>query len=248
MAAKFLDLTGLTHFLTNVKTWATGAFVAKEDGKGLSTNDYTTAEKQKLSGLTATKIDIVKVNGSELVPDGSKSVNIDLSDYALSENVTQEIAQAVSGIQGFEAQVVEELPGTGTKGILYLVSNSGSGQNIYDEYLWINGKYEKLGTREIDLSAYAKKTEIPTKTSQLTNDSGFLSTVPDEYVTEDELAGKNYQTETQVSALINEATNGMATQTWVTNRGYQTEDQVQSAIISAAPTAITTTEIDALFE
>ena len=99
--AKFLDLTGLGQFLENVKTWATGLFVQKEAGKGLSTNDYTTAEKQKLTGLTATTIDIVKVNGSALTPDGSKAVNIDLSDYALSENVTQEIAQAVSGIQGF---------------------------------------------------------------------------------------------------------------------------------------------------
>ena len=34
-------------------------------------------------------------------------------------------------------------------------------------------KYEKLGTREINLTEYAKKTELPTKVSQLTNDSGY---------------------------------------------------------------------------
>lgn len=216
--AKFLDLTGLGQFLTKVKGWATGQFVAKEPGKGLSTNDYTTAEKQKLTGLTPTKIDIVKLNGSPLSPDGSKAINIDLSTYALKSAVTQEIAQAVSGIKQFEAQVVENLPPTGTAGILYMVSNSGSGQNVYDEYLWINGKYETLGKREIDLSAYAKKSEIPTKTSQLTNDSNFLSAVPAEYVTETELAGK----------------------------GYQTSAQVESAI-AASVTAINTDEIDALF-
>lgn len=200
--AKFLDLTGLGQFLTKVKEWATGQFVAKEPGKALSTNDYTTAEKQKLAGLTPTKIDIVKLNGSPLSPDGSKAINIDLSTYALKSAVTQEIAQAVSGIKQFEAQVVESLPPTGTAGILYMVPNSGSGQNVYDEYLWINGKYETLGKREIDLSAYAKKSEIPTKTSQLTNDSNFLSAVPAEYVTETELAGKGYQTSTQVEAAI----------------------------------------------
>ena len=209
--AKFLDLTGLGQFLTKVKEWATGQFVAKVPGKELSTNDYTTTEKQKLAGLTPTKIDIVKLNDSPLSPDGSKAVNIDLSTYALKSAVTQEIAQAVSGIKQFEAQVVESLPPTGTAGILYMVPNSGSGQNIYDEYLWINGKYETLGTREIDLSAYAKKSEIPTKTSQLTNDSGFLSSVPAEYVTETELTAKGYQTAAQVQSIIGTSVTAIST-------------------------------------
>ncbi len=56
--------------------------VAKEAGKGLSTNDYTTAEKDKLSnvadGAQVNVIESVKVNGTAL-PINSKSVNIDLS-------------------------------------------------------------------------------------------------------------------------------------------------------------------------
>lgn len=211
---KFLDLTGLGHFKSKITSWAEGLFLKKTE-------------------YTAPSIQVVKVNGSPLSPDGSKAVNIDLSTYALKTEVTQEIAEAVSGIQGFEAQVVESLPGTGEKGILYLVANSGSGQNVYDEYLWVNNKFEKLGTREIDLSAYAKKTEIPTKTSQLTNDSGFLTAVPDEYVTDTELTGKGYQTASQVESAI-------------TSKGYQTASQVESAI-DAAVTPITNGEIDGLF-
>lgn len=38
-------------------------------------------------------------------------------------------------------------------------------------------------TQHQDLSSYAKKSEIPTKTSQLTNDSGFLTSVPSNYAT-----------------------------------------------------------------
>ena len=61
----------------------------------------------------------------------------------------------------------------------------------------------------IDLSAYAKKTdipslngyalktEIPSKVSQLENDSGYLSSIPEEYVTETELNAKGYLTEHQ---------------------------------------------------
>ena len=78
---KFLDLNGLTTLWTNIKN----TFVAKESGKGLSTNDYTTAEKQKLAGIASNAevnvITAVKVNGAALTPS-SKAVNIDLSGYA----------------------------------------------------------------------------------------------------------------------------------------------------------------------
>ncbi|WP_317344575.1 hypothetical protein [Faecalimonas umbilicata] len=173
--AKFLDLSGLSHAITKIKEW---------------TNTRLNEE---------VTIKVVKVNGKPLSPDGSKGVNVDLSTYAIKTEVTQEIAQAVSGIQGFDAQVVEQLPQTGKKGILYLVANSGSGQNVYDEYLWVTDKFEKLGTREIDLTAYAKKTDLPTKTSQLANDSGFLTAVPEEYVTDSELSQKGYETTQSVN-------------------------------------------------
>lgn len=200
--AKFLDLTGLGQFKTKLQTFFEGIFLKKTE-------------------YTAPTIQIVKVNGSPLSPDGRKAVNIDLSTYAIKTEVTKEIAQAVSGIQGFDAQVVSELPQTGAKGILYLVANSGSGQNIYDEYLWITDKYEKLGTREIDLSAYAKKTEIPTKVSQLENDKG-------------------YQTSAQVQSAISTATQDMATNAGVDSK---LESYAKTADL---PTAITDEEIDGL--
>lgn len=74
---------------------------------------------------------------------------------------------------------------------------------------------EKIG--EIDLSGYALKAEIPTAVSQLTNDSGYLTEVPNEYVTDTELTEKGYQTASQVETAI-------------TEKGYQTSAQVQTAI------------------
>ena len=62
------------------------------------------------------------------------------------------------------------------------------------------------GTGSIDLSGYATKDElnakanvsdIPTKVSELENDSKFLTSVPSEYVTETELNAKGYLTEHQ---------------------------------------------------
>ena len=52
----------------------------------------------------------------------------------------------------------------------------------------------QLGGEEVDLTGYAKKDEIPTKVSQLTNDSGFITSVPSEYVTDSELTAKGYLT------------------------------------------------------
>lgn len=64
----------------------------------------------------------------------------------------------------------------------------------------------QLGGEDIDLSGYATKdelnakanlTDIPTKTSQLINDDGFITDIPNEYVTETELNEKGYLTEHQ---------------------------------------------------
>lgn len=79
--------------LGKIKAWGEGKFVAKETGKGLSTNDYTNADKTKLNGVAtgaqANKIESVKVNGTALTPDSSKAVNVDLSAYAKSADVTK---------------------------------------------------------------------------------------------------------------------------------------------------------------
>lgn len=66
------------------------SYVQKESGKGLSSNDYTSAEKTKLAGIASSAqvnvIESVKVNGSALAVD-SKAVNIDLSSYAKGSDV-----------------------------------------------------------------------------------------------------------------------------------------------------------------
>ena len=82
--AKYLDNDGLLYLWQKIKNvFATkdslNDKVDKETGKGLSTNDYTTAEKNKLSGVASgaqvNVIETVKVNGAALTPT-SKAVNI----------------------------------------------------------------------------------------------------------------------------------------------------------------------------
>ena len=74
---KYLDENGLLYVIQKVKTWLS-AKVDKVDGKGLSTNDYTTAEKTKLAGLSnytlpkasADTLGGVKVGAGLVVNDG----------------------------------------------------------------------------------------------------------------------------------------------------------------------------------
>lgn len=106
-------------------------------------------------------------------------------DVVTLQQLSQSINNAVGKITSFEYKIVDSLPATteGKKGTIYLVAHSGSAnQNSYDEYIFLPAegstaaRYEKIGTTDIDLTPYAKKTEIPKKVSQLTNDSSFATT------------------------------------------------------------------------
>lgn len=78
--------------------------VDKVSGKGLSTNDFTTAEKTKLSGIgtgaQANVIEAIKVNG--VAQDiTSKAVNIDLSTYAIKTEVSSALNGKVDKVDGY---------------------------------------------------------------------------------------------------------------------------------------------------
>lgn len=60
----------------------------------------------------------------------------------------------------------------------------------------VNGSAQEIVDKNVNIT-------IPTKTSDLTNDSNFLSSIPDEYITEEELNLKNYQNSTEVQTKIN---------------------------------------------
>lgn len=64
-------------------------------------------------------------------------------------------AMSGGGSAGMKYEVVQELPETGEEGTIYLVPKSTSGtSNYYDEYMYINNAWEKIGDTEIDLSGY----------------------------------------------------------------------------------------------
>lgn len=84
------------------------------------------------------------------------------TQIATTAFVDTAITNAISGIQGISYEVVQTLPATGAAGVIYLISNSGSGQNIYDEYIWTGTAFEKIGTTDVDLSGYQPKMDAIT--------------------------------------------------------------------------------------
>lgn len=70
--------------------------------------------------------------------------------------------KAAVDMGGLAPQIVNALPETGKKGVLYLVANGGDPPNIYDEYIWISAEagYEKMGQKEIDTSHFIRDSDI----------------------------------------------------------------------------------------
>lgn len=107
----------------------------------------------------------------------TNAVNNLTNYYKKSEVYTQaEVNDLIANISTLDIEVVTALPDTGNPSTIYLVPKDAETNDIYDEYLYINAKWERIGTTAIDLTPYALKTEIPTKVSELTNDKGYLTT------------------------------------------------------------------------
>ena len=154
MANKYLDQNGLLYFWQKIKN----AFVAKEAGKGLSTNDYTTAEKSKLAGIEASAdvniIESVKVNGTALTPDATKAVDVSVptkvSDLTIDGNVVVD-GSYVHTDNNYTTAEKTKLAGI----------EAGADVNII-ESVKVNGTALTPSSKavNIDLSNYATKSDI----------------------------------------------------------------------------------------
>lgn len=95
----------------------------------------------------------------------TKAVN-DLTNYYLkSETYTKEEVQSlISAINSVTLQKVDSLPEPGESNVIYLVPKSGSGNDIYDEYIFIDGNPEHIGSTQVDLSNYVQEAPKDGKT------------------------------------------------------------------------------------
>lgn len=95
---KFLDSTGLTQLWTRI-TSLLGGKVDKVDGKGLSTNDFTSAEKTKLEGLS-------NYDDSALA---GRVTTLENAGYQTSSQVETAIESAITNIDQCQALTAAEI-------------------------------------------------------------------------------------------------------------------------------------------
>jgi len=90
------------------------------------------------------------------------AVGTDTTQIATTAFVKAAIAAASIGVQ-FE--IVQSLPASGNASTIYLLSHGGTAPDVYDEYIWINNTWEKIGTTQVDLSNYVQFSDLVAITS-----------------------------------------------------------------------------------
>ena len=223
---KVLDYDGLTYLTQKID----GLYQRKEAGKGLSTNDYTTTEKEKLEGIAngaqVNVIETVQVNGSPVTPTG-KAVNIDLSSYALKSEIV--------GATRWKGAVASQsaLPSDGNQtGDIYHVEDTGG------EYIWNGTAWEFVGTI-VSLEDYYTKGQVDGFLALKANDAD-LKTVA-------KTGSYNDLTDKPVipeGVTVDQALNGTSTNAIANKPVY---DALALKLDADDVTAILTTEIDAMF-
>lgn len=92
-----------------------------------------------------------------------------LAGYGITDAYTKgeadsKIAQAVANAEHLKREIVEELPevGSADEHTIYMVGDgTGEEENQkYEEFMLINGAFEKIGDSAVDLTNYALKTEV----------------------------------------------------------------------------------------
>lgn len=139
------------------------AAVKGENGKLKETFTAEAATGNVLCGeLTASKF--VKTNGTTfqvLMADGSvRTLNAANGICGLDANGRIPLAQ-LGNLDTSLFKLVTSLPSSGESNKIYIVKDGSDANDVYQEYYYTNGAWEKIGTHavKVDLTPYAKKTE-----------------------------------------------------------------------------------------
>ena len=181
-----LSLVSSNPVENKVITEAMGNKVDKVMGKGLSTEDYTSAEKSKLANIEDNaQVNVLEkliVNGQEAtIVDKAISLTLitsavsNLQNYYLkTETYTkQEVEDLIGSTVGVTIEIVQSLPAEGQSNIIYFLPTETEG--VYSQYIYTSDGWILIGSTTVDLSNYYTKTQIDTllngKQNVLTIDS-----------------------------------------------------------------------------
>ena len=168
--------------------------VDKVFGKQLSTNDYTNEDKTKLAGIAAGAE--VNVNADWNAESGDAQI-LNKPTIITEEQVDQKINAAIGSVYKVKGSVANynALPTKDVSiGDVYNLEDTGANYVATST----TPEWDKL-SETVDLSGYLTKTDAASTYQPKGN---YLTSVPEEYVTETELTAKGYATTTQVNAKL----------------------------------------------
>lgn len=161
--------TAISDFEVKIKLFISQNYQPKESGKGLSTNDYTTTEKEKLAGLPtgtqitqnlASKVD--KVEGKQLSTEDFTTVLKNKLE-GLSNYNDAEVKKNIASLQSTINTLVNENPNE-------VIDSFNEVKKFLEGVTDTENLAAMLAALESKISA-----KIPTKLSQLNNDGNFVS-------------------------------------------------------------------------
>lgn len=128
-------------------------------------NASNKANISNLENLKANKDEVTlalqnKANKDEIPYVGNfitRAVDDLVNYYTKEDTYSQaEVRQLISEIPKFNIEVITGFPTNPSETTIYLLrATTGESGNLYSEYIYVNGIWEKLGEQKLDLSGYA---------------------------------------------------------------------------------------------
>ena len=142
-------------------------FLSKENLLSILTQ-FKTKMEEKIAAAMPTKLSDL-TNDAGYIDDTAAQAKADATLQAAKDFTTS----AIGNINQFEVTKVEALPevAEAKEKTIYIVPIAGAEEgsnNVYDEYLLIDSKWEHLGTTEVDLSGYDTAEQVDAKISAAT--------------------------------------------------------------------------------
>ena len=197
--------TAISDFEVKIKLFISQTYQPKESGKGLSANDYTTTEKEKLAGLPtgtqitqnlASKVD--KVEGKQLSTEDFTTVLKNKLE-GLSNYNDAEVKKNIASLQSTINTLVNENPNE-------VIDSFNEVKKFLEGVTDTENLAAMLAALESKITA-----KIPTKLSQLNNDGNFVQDTnyvhtDNNFTTEEKekLAGLTNYDDTAITKSIND--------------------------------------------
>lgn len=139
--------------------------VDKVSGKGLSTNDYTDADKNKLSKLENYELPVAATNTlggvkvAQKTEDMTQEIGADANGRLYTKSAEDVVNTALENFHSYNIEVVDELPDVGEDYTFYLVPKASG--NGYEKYWWITDNDGNKKWDEFKGSSTVVVTELP---------------------------------------------------------------------------------------